>query len=365
MRLLLIKTSSLGDIIHTYPALTDALHHIPNLTVDWLVEEGFVDLPALHPAVNEVIPLPWRRLRNRLWHPDTWQELGQLKARLKANHYDLVLDAQGLLKSAIWGKMVSAPVAGLDGQSAREPLAQWFYDHRYSVAWGQHAIDRLRLLFAQALNYPTPNLSQVNYALSLTHTPPASAGQAPYWFFAHATTWESKHWPERYWHELVAFAGKHGRQVWVSYHNEEEEARAQRLARLRLNVRILPPSNLTTLASVLANAELVVGVDTGLTHLATALDRPVIALYGATEAGLTGVVGAKAQLLQSDYACSPCLREQCIELTSTQTDPPCYRDKLSAVSVMHQITEQIGLTKEHTPEQKSNIIAFPNRFTQK
>ncbi len=361
MRLLLIKTSSLGDIIHTYPALTDALLQIPELKVDWLVEEGFVELPALHPAVNQVIPLAWRRLRSRLWHPDTWAELSQLKARLQANHYDLVLDAQGLLKSAIWGKMVSAPVAGLDAQSAREPLAHWFYQHRYPVAWGQHAIDRLRLLFAQALHYPTPDLSQVDYALTLAHSPPVSAGQAPYWFFAHATTWESKHWPEAYWHELVAFAGKQGRQVWVSYHNEEEEARAQRLARLRLNVRILPPSNLTTLAGVLANAELVVGVDTGLTHLAAALDRPVIALYGATEVGLTGVVGTKAQVLQSDYACSPCLREQCIELTNTQTEPPCYQGKLSAIAVMHQISEQLNLTKEQIPEAKSKIIAFPHR----
>lgn len=359
MRLLLIKTSSLGDIIHTYPALTDAMRHLPELKVDWLVEEGFVDLPPLHPAVNQVIPLPWRRLRQRLWHADTWRELAQLKARLRAQPYDLVIDAQGLLKSAIWGKLVTAPVAGLDAQSAREPLVKWFYDRRYAVAWGQHAIDRVRQLFAQALNYPQPDLSQVDYALTLAQHPPAYTGQSPYWFFAYSTTWESKHWPEAYWHQLVAFAGKQGRQVWIAWHGEAEEAQAQRLARLRLNVRILPPSNLTTLAEVLVNAELVVGVDTGLTHLAAALHRPVLALYGATEAGLTGVIGPQARVLQSDYPCSPCLREHCIELTDTQTDPPCYQHKLDAQQVMRNIAEILQLPEGAVPPQSRRIIPFP------
>jgi heptosyltransferase-1 len=275
-------------------------------------------------------------------------------SELKQTRYDLVLDAQGLLKSAIWGRFVNAPIAGLNADSAREPLANWLYHRSYTVAWGQHAIDRLRLLFAQALDYPCPDLSQVDYALSLTHPMPQT-GQAPYWFFAHATTWESKHWPEAYWHQLVGYAGKQGRQVWLSWHNEEEEARVQRLARLRLNVRVLPPSNLATLAGVLAGAEFVVGVDTGLTHLAAALHRPVIALYGATEAGLTGVIGPAARVLQSEYVCSPCLREQCIELSSTQETPPCYHQNLSAHHVMQQIAQMLHLPEPIPPTESRKV----------
>jgi len=336
MRVLIIKTSSLGDIIHTYPALTDAVRIYPDIRFDWLVEESFVDLPLLHPAVDEVIPLPWRRLRKSLWSVGAWRELTELRRRLKAKPYDLVIDAQGLLKSAIWSWFVDAPVHGLSSDSAREPLASHFYQVQHSVAWGQHAISRLRELFAKALNYNLPNLQETDFHIAPKLRVIASE-QPTYWVFVHATTWESKHWPEAYWQELILLARQYQRQVLLPWGNDEERERAERLARLTQHVELLPKLDLAGMTRVLAGAELVVGVDTGLTHLAAALHRPVVAIYGATAQGLTGVIGPKARVLQAQFPCAPCMRERCIELSDQQLIPPCYEKDMSVKRVSDAI----------------------------
>mgnify|MGYP003604329080 FL=1 len=156
MRVLLIKTSSLGDVIHTLPALTDAARAIPGIQFDWVVEEGFAEIPTWHPAVAQVIPVALRRWRKNLLQ--TWKsgEWAAFKQRLREGRYDLVIDAQGLLHSALLTRYVDAPVAGLDRASAREPLASRCYDRPCAVAWGQHAVERVRQLFAQALGYSLP-----------------------------------------------------------------------------------------------------------------------------------------------------------------------------------------------------------------
>ena len=337
MRILLIKTSSLGDIIHTFPALTDAVKANPAIRFDWVVEEGFTDLPALHPAVDQVFALPWRRLRKTLWLPSTWGELRAFVRSLQVEKYDLVIDAQGLLKSAIWTKFIKAPVYGLSAASAREPLASHFYNHKCDVAWGQHAIIRVRQLFAQALGYDMPDMEKTDFGIVPRLRVLPDVNVQPYWVFAHATTWESKHWPEAYWHQLIAFAAQHKKRVLLPWGNELEHERAMRLARLTQHVQVLPELSLKALTRVLVDAQLVVGVDTGLTHLAAALHRPVLALYGSTEPGLTGVVGPEAVVLQAKFPCAPCLREQCIELSDEQPLPPCYVKDLSPLRVTQVI----------------------------
>ena len=186
MRVLLIKTSSLGDVIHTLPALTDAARAIPGIQFDWVVEEGFAEIPTWHPAVARVIPVALRRWRKNLLQ--TWKsgEWATFKQRLREGRYDLVIDAQGLLKSALLTRYVNAPVAGLDRASAREPLASHCYDRPYAVAWGQHAVERVRQLFAQALGYSLPQ-SVGDYGLDRG----AMVGEAlvePYVLFLHGTT---------------------------------------------------------------------------------------------------------------------------------------------------------------------------------
>lgn len=178
MRVLIIKTSSLGDVIHTLPALTDAAHAIPGIRFDWVVEEGFAEIPSWHPAVDQVIPVAIRRWRKNLWQTIKSGEWKAFKQRVRERKYDLVIDAQGLVKSAWLTRYVKAPVAGLDRYSAREGWASRFYDRRLSVATGQHAVERVRQLFAMALAYDLPE-GIGNYGLDLERLqlPPA----APMW----------------------------------------------------------------------------------------------------------------------------------------------------------------------------------------
>ena len=308
MRVLIIKTSSLGDVIHTLPALTDAAHAIPGIRFDWVVEEGFAEIPSWHPAVDQVIPVAIRRWRKNLWQTIKSGEWKAFKQRVLERKYDLVIDAQGLVKSAWLTRYVKAPVAGLDRYSAREGWASRFYDRRLSVATGQHAVERVRQLFAMALAYDLPE-GIGNYGLDLERLqlPPA----APYVVFLHGTTWATKHWPEAYWRELAERMGRRKLEVRLPWGNPAEKARAERIAQGLNNCQVLPKLNLAGVARVLAAAKACVAVDTGLGHLAAALDVPTISLFGPTNPGLTGAYGRTQIHQASDWPCAPCLQKKC------------------------------------------------------
>jgi heptosyltransferase-1 len=305
----LIKTSSLGDVIHTLPALTDAARALPGIQFDWVVEEGFAEIPTWHPAVAEVIPVAIRRWRKNLWQTLKNGEWRRFKQRLSETDYDLVIDAQGLLKSALLTRYVNAPVVGLDRQSAREPLASRFYDRPYPVARGQHAVERLRQLFAQALGYQVPD-GLGDYGLDRARLLDAPDGE-PFVLFLHGTTWTTKHWPELYWRQLAELMGARGLQVRLPWGNPAELARAERIADGLDNAVVLPKLNLAGVAKVLAGAQACVAVDTGLGHLAAALDVPTLSLFGPTNPGLTGAYGKSQVHIASDFPCAPCLQKKC------------------------------------------------------
>ena len=288
MRVLIIKTSSLGDVIHTLPALTDAAHAIPGIRFDWVVEEGFAEIPSWHPAVDQVIPVAIRRWRKHLWQTVRSGEWKAFKQRLRERQYDLVIDAQGLVKSAWLTRYVKAPVAGLDRDSAREPIAARFYDRRYAVAREQHALQRTRALFAQALDYPLPT-GIGDYGLDRAQLADPSA--EPYVLFLHGTTWASKHWPEADWRALAERIAERGWAIRLPWGNPTEKARAERIAAGLEKVAMLPKLNLAGVAKVIAGARACVAVDTGLGHLAAALDVPCISLYGPTRPDRVGAYG--------------------------------------------------------------------------
>ena len=288
MRVLLIKTSSLGDVIHTLPALTDAARAIPGIQFDWVVEEGFAEIPAWHPAVAQVIPVAIRRWRKHPWQTFKSGEWRRFKARLRETKYDLVIDAQGLLKSAWLTRYVQAPVVGLDRDSAREPLASRFYDKTYCVPKNQHALERVRQLFALALGYPLPQ-GIGDYGLDRASM--ADAALPPYLLFLHGTTWASKHWPEHEWRALAEHMNSQGWAVRLPWGNDIEKARAERIASGLEHAAVLPKLNLAGVAKVIAGARACVAVDTGLGHLAAALDVPTISLYGPTLPGKVGAYG--------------------------------------------------------------------------
>lgn len=338
MRLLLVKLSSLGDVIHTLPALTDAHTAVPGLEVTWVVEEAYQQMPCWHPAVTQVIPVAlrrWRKTPLRAWRAGAWT---QLRQQLRAQPYDLILDAQGLLKSAWVASQARGPRAGLDRHSAREPLASLLYQHRYPVAWGLHAVLRLRQLLAQALSYTLPATAP-DFSL---HCPPDPRwlGPQPYLVFLHATAWSSKQWPEVAWHALLALAQAAQFRVLLPWGNEIERRRAEVLA-AGGNATVLPRLSLDELAGLLAGAAGVVGVDTGLMHLAAALGRPGVGLYGATGPVLTGALGLRHCNLQVTWPCAPCVRRQCTQVPAGQT-PPCYHT-LPPTQVWAQLQHQMGL----------------------
>lgn len=323
MRVLLVKLSSLGDLLHTLPALTDAQRHVPELRVDWVVEEGYAQIPAWHPTVQRVIPASLRRWRHEplaAWRSGEWQ---RFLHSLRASRYDRVLDAQGLLKSAVLARLARGERYGFDRHSAREPLAAMAYQHAVPVGRRRHAISRLRALFAAALGYAFDN-REPDYGIGGRFQRRTRPGTG-HLVFLHGTTWPSKHWPRSEWQRLAALAGAAGWEIRLPWATVQERLRAERIAGAGSTVEVLPASSLDSLAGVISEAAAVVGVDSGLAHLAAALGVPSITLYGATDPELTGTVGEKQRRLQAEYPCAPCLRRECREISSGAGSPPCYR----------------------------------------
>lgn len=323
MHVLLIKTSSLGDVVHTLPALTDALHAIPNIKFDWVVEEDFVAVAKLHPAVNQVIPIALRRWRKNIIKSLFSDEWSKFRATLKNEKYDMVIDAQGLLKSAWLTTLVKAPSMGLDKASIREPLASFFYSSKVNVPKGIHAIERLRALFAQALNYTLPN-TLGNYGIAQqvnTHTKTNRV------IFLHGTTWETKLWPVDYWKELAILLQQQNYSVALPWHDEVERARMECLS--ESGVIGLGKLTLQQLIEQIAQAKAVVSVDSGLGHLAAALNIPTVFLYGPTNPELTGGYGATQSSLSSTLHCAPCVQEKCHfqgDRSPFKVQPPCFAE---------------------------------------
>ncbi|MEN9316995.1 MAG: hypothetical protein RIS35_3388 [Pseudomonadota bacterium] len=283
VRIALIKTSSMGDVIHTLPVVSDIVAALPETEIDWIVEESFSDLPRLHPAVAEVVPVAIRRWRRALGRGSTWSEIRAVRARLRERHYDLAIDLQGLLKSALVSRWTKAPVAGFSRACAREPLASLAYRHTFDVDMGAHAIERLRALAAQALGYridAPPSFGLVAPALALTWRP-----WGPYVVLLHATSRAEKQWPRDHWIALGADLARRRLAVILPWGSASELEEAQRLAEgIGEGACVAPALSLAQCSRMLDDAVAVVGVDTGLTHLAAALDVPTVALFAATPA---------------------------------------------------------------------------------
>jgi heptosyltransferase I len=278
MRLLLVKTSSLGDIVHTLAPLTDAARAIPGLRCDWLIEEAYRDIATWHPAVQRVIPCAlrrWRRAPGRTLASGEWR---RFRAGLRQESYDLVLDAQGLLKSAWLARQARGPRAGRTFGSAREGLASLTYDFRIPVDVGRSEVEQLRQLFALALGYETP-AAPADFGLDRARF--GAASESPYLVFLHAAAWPSKLWPEAHWQALGREAQARRLRVLLPWGNDAERSAAQRIADA-CGGEVLPKLGIAELAAKIAGARCVVGLDTGLTHLAVALAVPTLTLYGPT-----------------------------------------------------------------------------------
>ena len=198
-RVLLIKLTSLGDLIHALPALSDAIRAYPELEFDWAIDENFQEVASWHPAVKGVVTTNHREWREALAHPSTLGSVSSVIARLKATAYDLVIDGQGNFKTALLSLFANGPRAGFDRHSVREWTAHLAYQRRYAVAKGAHAIERLRRLFAAALAYPFPE-SPPDFGIQRDRLiRPKTDLQREYLVFVHNASWKTKLWPEAHW----------------------------------------------------------------------------------------------------------------------------------------------------------------------
>lgn len=298
-RILLVKTSSLGDVVHNLPVVSDIRRHFPAAHIEWVVEEGFADIPRLHPGVNAVIPVAIRRWRKQLFSQSTRAEIGQVRQALSDTPYDCVIDTQGLLKSALLARWAKGPIHGYASDSIREPLASWFYDFKHVVSKAQHALPRNRQLVAASCGYSISDTFDYGLAAPLVATHSVTS---PYVVLLSATSRDDKLWPESNWVALGHALAKQGVRVVCPGGTPAERARALSIA-LSCDGFAPEPMSVAALAALMQGASGIVGVDTGLTHLAAALGRPTLALFCASEPGLTGVfapqpvynLGAKGQ----------------------------------------------------------------------
>ncbi len=280
--------------MHNLPVLSDLHARFPEAAIDWVVEEGFADIPRLHPAVRRVIPVALRRWRRRLASAATWREMAAFRRNLQAEAYDLVLDTQGLIKSGLITSLARLAPAGrrvgFDGASAREPLAAGFYDQGQAVPKKLHAVSRNRRLAAAAAGAPADPIDlPLAYGIA---APPLAAGwlpARPYAVFLTATSRSDKGWPAADWIALAAALAAQGLGIVLPAGTAAERALATQLSRRMPGAVAAPALSIAAIAGLCAGARLVVGVDTGITHLAAALGVPTLALFAASDPQLTGV----------------------------------------------------------------------------
>ncbi|HYN55432.1 MAG TPA: lipopolysaccharide heptosyltransferase I [Methylotenera sp.] len=289
LKLLIVKTSSLGDVIHNLPIIADIHAHHPDIEIDWLVEESFADIPKLHPAVNQVITVAIRRWRKALLDKSTWQEITALKRQLSLKAYDIVLDTQGLLKSGALTYFSQGHKHGYHKSSAREPLASFFYNTTHQVSRAQHAVVRNRTLAALTFGYPVP-VDSPDYGIQAGSQEVHSVDlELPYIIGLHGTSRDSKLWPTDLWIQLGEALADQQLNLLLPWASAAELERAQLIACALKNTVVLPKLSIAQLALVISKSQAAIGVDTGLSHLAAALNIPTIAIYTDTNPYLTGV----------------------------------------------------------------------------
>jgi heptosyltransferase I len=297
-KILIVRVSSLGDVVHNMPAIADIRRRHPDAQIDWLVEESFVGLVELVQGVHRAIPVSLRRWRKKLFSPANWAEIRQFRRALAAEHYDLVIDCQGLIKTAWLARMARGPVVGLgnrtDGAGYEWPV-RFFYGKRVPIEPRTHVVERTRQLVAAALNDAPPQpTDEIDFGLDAGRASLAvSQAQlnlpVPYVVFVHATSRADKQWPDAAWIELGQSLVRRGASLVLPWGSDEERATSERLAKEFGAAAIVPPKlSLPAVVGLIEGAAATVGVDTGLVHIAAALKRPTVELYNFATAWRTG-----------------------------------------------------------------------------
>jgi len=296
-KILLVKLSSLGDVLHNLPIVWDLRARLPEAQIDWVVEEGYVNLlePLLSrngfKGIDRIIPFGLRRWKKHLFKLVTWKEFFAFRKILQATNYDVLIETQGLLKSAIVcslaKKSSSAVVTGLANAtefSGYEPLARSFYKQSVKVPTQCHAVDRSRWVMCSALDWPliergdTPQFYPSEFIASIPKSSVIGL-RSPYILCFHSTAREAKRWPNDNWIALGKDLSAQGYQLVFPWGNAAEKTVSQLLASQISGALVPSAFSIEEAFSVIASAALTVGVDTGLTHLAAVLDKPTVEIY--------------------------------------------------------------------------------------
>lgn len=286
-KILIVRTSSLGDLVHMLPAMSDIMQHVPGAQIDWIVEDTFIEIPGWHAGIHDVIPVAHRRWRKHWWSAQTRITRAALRKTLDERHYDIVLDMQGLMKSIWLVRQTHGQRHGLDRRSAREPLASFFYNIKHTVEFWQPAVTRQRTLASLALGYTYSGPPDFGLGRITDGVPVES-----YAVIMPSASRDDKLWPEQDWHEVFRHLRARGLALKLLSGNAEETARAQKLVANIPDAEVLPRMNLTDIAHVLARASIMVGLDSGLTHLSAGLGRPTIGIYRASTPVRTPLEGS-------------------------------------------------------------------------
>ncbi|MEO6654898.1 MAG: lipopolysaccharide heptosyltransferase I [Pyrinomonadaceae bacterium] len=322
MKVLIVRLTSMGDVVQTLPAISDAARAFPGISFDWVVDEDFADIPAWHTSVENVIPSALRRWRREAANALRSGEIGSLLKKIRAHRYDAVVDLQGEMKSAMITRLAKGLRMGHDRRSVHEWGAHIVYKHRLHVPKGQHSILRMRRLLADALNYSFDE-NAVDYGIDrsrLLH--PGLELPERFVVFIHSTSWKSKNWPEHYWRDLTLLASASGLKVLLPWGSADERERSERIA--GPEGIVLPDLSIAQKASIIARADAVVGLDTGLSHIAAALDIPGISLYGATDPLLVGATGKNQINIASGFKCVRCHQTTCTFPEPSNFKPACF-----------------------------------------
>ena len=272
----------MGDIVHAMVALQFIKAQVPNLEIDWIVEQGFAGILANNPDINAIYTVNLKSLKTH--KAGIFQQIKAIRNYAK-NNYDLVIDAQGLLKSAITTRLLGKPVAGFDKDSIREKAAAWFYDVKVACAYDANTIDR--------------NVLVISQPLGVNITPEQILNKKPFLFFSDtdqsytdflstdkhniilviSSTWESRNYPAE---KFVAVAEALQQNCLVIWGNAQEKQKAEWMATQSNTIKVMPKLDLNGLKALIAHADLLIGNDTGPTHMAWALNKPSITLFGPT-----------------------------------------------------------------------------------
>jgi heptosyltransferase-1 len=302
LNILIIRLSSIGDIFHAFTTLSDIRNTYPNASIDWLVDEDFIEIAKLSPLIDNLHSIPIKK-----WKKESkFKAIIQLKKwtrdfKIKYNNkkYDYVIDMHGLIKTAILTKCFNGPSYGLNYKSAKEKLwASAFYDHTYYVNRNQVAIKRFRSLVGQILhlNY------KASFQFVINIKTPMFNITGPYIMLLHGTSKEIKKWSLQNWAELsIDLLTSTSYKIAITYSNNSEhefiknlaailhEAKTTKPDIMLENFIVIPSSPINELCSIINNASLIIGVDTGFTHLANLLHKPVIGIYKITNQNYGGL----------------------------------------------------------------------------